>query len=113
VTIVDRKKDMIIRGGENIHPAEIEARVSQHPDIVECAAFALPDPLLGECVALAYRTQIGEPINPEVLHNELLAQLAAYKRPTLIVALTSPLPRSPSGKVLKGELPALVQSLPG
>ncbi len=113
VFVTDRAKDMIIRGGENIHPAEIEARVSQHPDIVECAAFALPDPLLGECVALAYRTQTGEPIDPEVLHNELLAQLAAYKRPTQIVALTSPLPRSPSGKVLKGELPALVQSLPG
>lgn len=105
--ITDRAKDIIIRGGENISPVEIENLVSQHPDILECAVLGLPDDVLGESLALVYRTRPGSIVHETALQEDYFSRLAPFKRPTRIRAVSASLPRNPSGKLLKSELAAL------
>jgi long-chain acyl-CoA synthetase len=104
VYIVDRKKDMILRGGENIYCAEVEAAAYRHPDVAECSAFGVPDSRLGEEVALAVYPREGRTVTPEDLRAHLNAVMARHKIPRYIWVLGEPLPRNASGKFLRREL---------
>ena len=104
VYIVDRKKDMILRGGENIYCAEVEAAAYRHPDVAECSAFGVPDQRLGEEVALAIYPRPGQSMTAEDLRVHLSAVMARHKIPRYIWVLSEPLPRNASGKFLRREL---------
>jgi fatty-acyl-CoA synthase len=101
--IVDRQKDMIISGGINVYPAEIERALVAHPDVVEVAVVGVPDEKWGEtpvaCVVSA---------NPDLTLADLVGfaadRLAPFKRPRRLVLMDQPLPRGMSGKVLKRDL---------
>ncbi|MNZ27256.1 Long-chain-fatty-acid--CoA ligase FadD13 [compost metagenome] len=100
--ISGRVKDLINRGGEKISAAEIEACIGDMPGVEEAAAFAVPDPHLGEAVALAIRA--AERLDAEAIRAYIAARLAAYKVPARVYLHTTPLPRNATGKVLKAEL---------
>jgi long-chain acyl-CoA synthetase len=104
VSIVDRKKDMVIRGGYNVYPREVEETLLRHPAVGQVAVFGLPDPQYGEEVSAAV---IRDPAGGEVTEQELSAwakeKLAAYKYPRRIFFVDA-FPLGPSGKVLKREL---------
>ncbi|HEY1414741.1 MAG TPA: class I adenylate-forming enzyme family protein [Caulobacteraceae bacterium] len=102
--IVDRKKDMILRGGENIYCAEVEAAAYRHPAVAECSAFGVADPRLGEEVALAAVAHPGQNLTAESLREHFLATVARHKAPRYIWILSEPLPRNASGKFLRREL---------
>ncbi|MFI5034766.1 MAG: class I adenylate-forming enzyme family protein [Acidimicrobiales bacterium] len=105
--IDDRVKDMILRGGENIYPAEVEAAIYEHPAVVEAAVFGLPDERLGEVVACAVLVRHGETLSEGGLHDHLATRLAAYMIPARVAFIDQPLPRNAAGKFLKREMPAL------
>ena len=97
--IVDRKKDIIIRGGENISAAEVEAVLYACPDIAEAAVFAIPDERLGEIpMAVLYRTDDSK-VDEAGLRAFLEGKMAAYKIPGKIVFASEPLPRLGTGKI--------------
>ncbi|KUO15683.1 acyl-CoA synthetase [Streptomyces dysideae] len=100
VTIVDRIKDMIISGGENIYPAEIEDLLLTHPDIVECAVIGVPDEKWGEVPRAVVVPRAGCSLDPDEVLATLSGQLAKYKIPKSVV-LAEELPRTASGKLLK------------
>jgi len=104
VFIVDRAKDIVIRGGENIGCAEVEAAVAQHPAVHECAVFGIPDDRLGETVAVAVHPLEGETINAEELTKFAAHSLAAFKVPSAVFVYEKPLPKNPNGKILKRQL---------
>jgi long-chain acyl-CoA synthetase len=103
--LTDRIKDMIVSGGENVYPVEVEEALAQHPDVLEVAVIGLPDERWGETVCAL----IVRPAGSEVGSHELLAfareRLAGYKLPRAFEFVES-LPRTPTGKVLKRELRA-------
>jgi long-chain acyl-CoA synthetase len=103
--IVDRKKDMIIAGGVNIYPAEIENALRRHPDVVDVAVFGVPHPELGEQVKAAIELAEGAKTSEADLIGYVSSELAAYKRPRSIDFMRE-LPRNPAGKLLKAELRA-------
>lgn len=103
--INDRKRDMIISGGVNIYPAQIEAALLDHPQVVDCAVFGIPDPDLGEKVAVIYETVPTEPVDEIELSRHLAPRIARYMLPQLYIR-TDALPRDPSGKVKKRQLRA-------
>jgi fatty-acyl-CoA synthase len=105
-TIVGRAKDLVISGGENIHPAEIEAALALHPDVLDCAAFGIPDAQWGEAVAVAVVLRDGAQASDEVLRAHLAARLARYKLPRRWVRLQA-LPRTALGKVQRAALATL------
>ena len=100
--VLDRKKDMIIRGGENIYCSEVEAAIARLPGIVECAVFGLPDRVLGETVAAWVVAR--DAVSPSDLENGLAGQLARFKIPAEVTVSKKPLPRNAAGKVLKRDL---------
>jgi acyl-CoA synthetase len=102
--IVGRKKDLIIRGGHNIHPARIEDLTMRHAAIARCAAFPLADQRLGEKVCLAVIPHDGESVEPEALLAHLhAAGLSRYDMPEYFITMKS-FPLTASGKILKREL---------
>jgi acyl-CoA synthetase len=102
--IVGRKKDLIIRGGHNIHPARIEDLAMRHAAIARCAAFAVADARLGEKVCLAVIAHEGERVDPEELLAHLdRAGLSRYDMPEYFIAMEA-FPLTASGKILKREL---------
>ena len=103
VYIVDRKKDMIISGGENIYPREIEEVLYSHPKIREAAVVGAPDPLWGEAVKAFVVLKTGESMTEEEVVEYCKAHLASYKKPKRVEFIDS-LSRNPSGKVLKNRL---------
>jgi long-chain acyl-CoA synthetase len=103
--IVDRKKDMIIAGGVNIYPAEIESALREHPDVLDAAAFGIPHADLGEQVKAVVECVRGSSVTQEQLLDFVEDRLAPYKRPRSIEVLAE-IPRNPTGKVLKAELRA-------
>ncbi len=103
VTIVDRKKDMVIRGGYNIYPREVEEALLRHPAVAQVAVIGLPDPQYGEEVCAVVIKEEGEDISAEDLSAWAKTKLAAYKYPRRVFFVDS-LPLGPSGKVLKREL---------
>jgi long-chain acyl-CoA synthetase len=104
VSIVDRKKDMVIRGGYNIYPREVEEALLRHPAVAQVAVIGVPDPQYGEEVCAVV---VKDPAGGEVTEEELSAwsktKLAAYKYPRRVM-FTDAFPLGPSGKVLKREL---------
>jgi len=104
VYIVDRAKDIIIRGGENVSSAEVEAALFEYPDVLDAAAIAIPHQVLGEEVGAIVVVRAGTNIDEDALRAHLEQQLAAFKVPTRYWLRTDPLPRDPAGKVLKREL---------
>ncbi len=103
IYIVDRKKDMIIRGGYNIYPREIEELLFQHPDIVEAAVYGVSHDDLGEEVAADVVLKIGSNVTGDEIRQFVKERVAPYKYPR-IVWLVDDLPKSHTGKVLKREL---------
>jgi len=103
VYIVDRKKDMIISGGENIYPRELEEVLYRHPQIQDAAVVGIPDDLWGESVKAFVVLRKGAILKEAEVVEYLKAHLASYKKPRSVVFVDS-LPRNPSGKVLKNVL---------
>ena len=101
--IVDRKKDMIIRGGFNVYPREIEEVLYEHPAVLEAAVIGLPHPTHGEEVGAAVTLRPGATATAEELRDYVKARVAAYKYPRH-VWLTDSLPKGPTGKILKREI---------
>jgi long-chain acyl-CoA synthetase len=103
--IVDRIKDMIIRGGENIYPKEIETALYGHDGVLEAAVVGRPDPVLGEVVGAYVALRPGADVTVDELHALCAERLAKYKRPALIDVLDE-LPKNPVGKLDKPALRA-------
>jgi long-chain acyl-CoA synthetase len=101
--IVDRKKELVIRGGFNIYPREIEEVLYEHPDVREAAVIGIPHPELGEEVAAAVALRNGAQATPEALRDFVKQRVAAYKYPRR-VWLVDELPKGPTGKILKREI---------
>jgi long-chain acyl-CoA synthetase len=104
IYVEDRAKDMVLRGGENIYSAEVEAAIYEHPAVYEAAVFGVPDPRLGEEVAAAVVLKRGATLSVEDLQAFLRERLAPFKVPALVTFSTEQLPRSATGKMLKREL---------
>nr|WSW66282.1 long-chain fatty acid--CoA ligase [Streptomyces sp. NBC_00995] len=101
--VVDRKKDLVIRGGYNVYPREVEEVLYRHPDVVEAAVVGVPDPALGEEVAAAVVLRTGAPTTAEELRDYVRQRMAAYKYPR-IVTLVDALPKGATGKILKRDI---------
>jgi long-chain acyl-CoA synthetase len=101
--IVDRKKDLIIRGGYNVYPREIEEVFYEHPAVAEAAVIGLPHPALGEEVAAAVALKPGAVITAGELRDYVKSQVAAYKYPRH-VWIVDALPKGPTGKIQKRDL---------
>lgn len=108
--IVDRKKDIIIRGGENIACIEVEEAIYAHPAIAECTVFGVPDERFGEVPAAVYFVQPGSQLSPEALQDYLRQHIAAYKVPCLIWQASEQLPRLGTQKVDKRAVKAMYAS---
>ncbi len=102
-SIVDRKKDMVIRGGYNVYPREIEEVLYGHPAIAEAAVIGVPDAKFGEEVKAVVALKPGRAATPEELIAYCKERLAAYKYPR-VVEIIDALPKGPTGKILKREL---------
>ncbi|MFH8572515.1 long-chain fatty acid--CoA ligase [Streptomyces sp. NPDC017993] len=98
--IVDRKKDLVIRGGYNVYPREVEEVLYEHPDIVEAAVIGVPDAHYGEEVAAVVALRPGARLDTADLRHWAKERLSAYKVPHL-VAVVDALPKGPTGKILK------------
>jgi long-chain acyl-CoA synthetase len=102
--VVDRVKDMIVSGGENVYSREVENALHQHPAVLECAVFAVPDTRWGERVHAAIVLKPGADADQSELVEHCRALIAGYKLPRSIDFHDQPLPKSGAGKVLKREL---------
>ena len=112
ISIVDRAKDMIIRGGENVYSIQVEAALHEHPAVADCAVIGIPDPTLGETVGAVIVLRPGHKVAAEELSLHVKSRLAGFMVPTKIWFRDEPLPRNPQGKVLKRELRDELVNLP-
>jgi acyl-CoA synthetase (AMP-forming)/AMP-acid ligase II len=103
LTLVDRSKDMLVSGGENIYPAEIENALYQHEAVAECAVFGIPDHRWGEVPAAHVVLSPGATVTEEGLIDFCTSSIARFKRPR-VVKIVDSLPKTPVGKVRKNEL---------
>ena len=101
--IVDRKKELIIRGGYNVYPREIEEVLYEHPAVREVAVVGVPHAELGEEVGAAVALKDGESVDADELRDFVKDQVAAYKYPRTIWFVDE-LPKGPTGKILKREI---------
>jgi long-chain acyl-CoA synthetase len=106
VFIVDRAKDMVLRGGENVYCSEVEAAIYQHDAVAEAAVFGIPDDRLGEVVGAAVVLHPGATMTEDELREFLASRIAKYKIPSTIWFLTEHIPRNANGKFVKRELRA-------
>ncbi|MCT4356278.1 acyl--CoA ligase [Streptomyces sp. Je 1-79] len=104
VTLVDRLKDMVVRGGENVYCAEVEAVLHEHPEVLDAAVLGLPHPTLGEEVAAVVRLKESSGATADDLRAHVAARLAAFKVPAHVFVRDVELPRNVTGKVLKRQL---------
>ena len=104
VHIVDRAKDMVLRGGENVYSAEVEAAIHEHPAVAEAAVFGVPDDRLGETVGVAIHLVEGSTLTEEELAAHLEPRLAKFKIPEHVWFRDEPLPQNANGKYLKRAL---------
>ena len=102
--IVDRKKDLIIRGGYNVYPREVEEVIHEHPAVRECAVVGIAHPELGEEVGAAVVLKPGALVSEAELRDFVKDRIAAYKYPRQVWFLDE-LPKGPTGKILKREIP--------
>jgi long-chain acyl-CoA synthetase len=103
IFIVDRKKELIIRGGYNVYPRELEEVLYEHPAVREAAVVGMPHPSLGEEVGAAVALKDGAEVSPDELRDYMKEHVAAYKYPRRIW-LVDELPKGPTGKILKREV---------
>jgi long-chain acyl-CoA synthetase len=103
--IVDRKKELIIRGGYNVYPREIEEVLYEHPAVLEAAVVGVPDDAMGEEVGAAVVLKEGQDTDPRDIQAFVKERVAAYKYPRRIWFLDA-LPKGPTGKILKREIKA-------
>jgi len=103
IYIVDRKKDMIVSGGENVYPREVEEVLYRHPSVKECAVIGIPDPYWVEKVHALVVLKEGKGLEAKELIGFCKTRLAGYKAPKTMEFVSS-LPKSPAGKILKREL---------
>jgi len=101
LTIVDRKKDMLISGGENIYPAEVESVLTALPQCAEVAVIGVPDPAWGEAVCAVVRLKDGQSLTLDEVVAHCSGKLGKYKIPKKLIVSAEPLPRNPTGKLLK------------
>ena len=101
-TIVDRKKNMVISGGENIYCAEVERVLASYPGVREAIAYGLPDPRMGERLAATLVVAPNADVSDEAIKAHCRAHLAIYKAPRELTLITEALPRTASGKVDRG-----------
>ncbi len=106
VFIVDRAKDMVLRGGENVYCSEVETAIYQHDDIAEAAVFGIPDERLGEAVAAVVVLRPDSGLDEDTLRRVLAERIAQHKIPARFWFRNEQLPRNASGKFLKRELRA-------
>jgi acyl-CoA synthetase (AMP-forming)/AMP-acid ligase II len=111
--IVDRAKDIIIRGGENIYSIEVEDVLYAHPAVTDAALVGVPDRVLGEVPAAVVHLCPGCEASEGELQDFVRARLAGFKVPVMIRFSDSVLPRNANGKILKGELRAMLTAAPG
>jgi long-chain acyl-CoA synthetase len=104
VYVEDRAKDMVLRGGENVYCAEVEAAVYEHPSVYEAAVFGVPHERLGEEVAVAVYPRPGATLTADELQRHVGERLASFKVPSRVLLLDRQLPRNAAGKVLKRQL---------
>ena len=104
VYVSDRAKDMVLRGGENIYSAEVEAAIYEHPAVYECAVYGVPHDRLGEEVAAHVMIKAGHSLDASELQQFMAERVAGFKVPSIITMVTEPLPRNASGKILKRDL---------
>ena len=104
VEIVDRKKDMVNRGGENVYCVEVENALAEHPSVYEVAVLGVPDAMMGEKVGAVVVPRPGTPLDPRELVAFARKRLADFKVPQYVVVRADPLPRNPGGKILKPTL---------
>ena len=101
--LVDRKKDVIIRGGYNVYPREVEEVLYAHPSVLEVAVVGVPHPTLGEEVAALVVTRPGSDADADALRAYAREYVASYKYPRHVLVVES-LPKGPTGKILKREI---------
>ncbi|GAA1835860.1 class I adenylate-forming enzyme family protein [Pseudonocardia ailaonensis] len=111
VFIVDRIKDVVIRGGENVYCAEVEERLGDHPGVEDVSVVGVPHPHLGEEVAAVVQVRPGAVVTAEDLRAHAGLHLAPFKVPTRFLIGSDPLPRNAAGKVLKRELRTRMDNL--
>ena len=104
--ILDRAKDMLIRGGENVYCVEVEGALFSHPAVMDAAVIGLPHRILGEEVGAVVQLKPGMALDEAELKAHVAARLAAFKVPVRIEFRTEPLPRNANGKILKRQLKA-------
>lgn len=102
--LVDRVKDMIVSGGENVYSAEVENALMRHPDVLQCAIIGVPDDRWGERVHAVLYLREGSPVTEAELAAHCAPLIANYKRPRSFELRDTPLPLSAAGKILKTEL---------
>jgi O-succinylbenzoic acid--CoA ligase len=104
LTVTGRKADTIVSGGENVAPAEVEGVLEAHSDVIEAAVLGRPDERWGEAVTAIVRVRPGRTLDGDALRAHCAGLLAPYKVPKQVVLTGEPLPRTPSGKLLRREL---------
>lgn len=104
VYVVDRIKDVVLRGGENVYSAEVEAAIFEHPDVADVAIVGVPHPSLGEEVVAVVIPKDGATVDSATLQSFAADRLARFKVPSIVIVTDEPLPRNATGKVLKKEL---------
>jgi long-chain acyl-CoA synthetase len=102
--VEDRAKDMVLRAGENVYCAEVEAAIYEHPAVYEAAVFGLPHERLGEEVATCVYLKPGAQLAADELQAHVRERLAGFKVPSIVEFTSAPLPRNASGKILKRQI---------
>ena len=106
IYVVDRLKDMVLRGGENVYCAEVEAAIFEHPSVADVAVVGVPHPSLGEEVAAVVILQPGATLTVAELQEFVAQRIARFKVPSIVLIRDEPIPRNATGKVLKKDLRA-------
>lgn len=106
--VVDRIKDMLLRGGENIYCIEVENALFNHPDVIDAAVVGIPHPVLGEEVGAMVQLRPGASFKPQELQSHVAGQIAAFKTPVHIEQHHESLPRNANGKIMKSAVKDLM-----
>jgi long-chain acyl-CoA synthetase len=107
LTLVDRAKDMVIRGGENIYCLEVENAIYEHPDVMDAAVVGIPHPVLGEEPAAVVRLAAGSNADEDGIRQHVAARIARFKVPVRVLFMDENLPRNANGKIMKAEVRAM------